>query len=261
MAFKPASLLSGKNFNTAQSLTFLEEYERFRSDKVRAERAAPSHRCFAPSSLRCDRLSWFRLRGVQPDSISQPDMSLEFTAEIGTACHRIIQSNLAKMLGDDWINVEEYVGSLGISATTQYDATSGEVLITIDDPPVRFACDGIIRRDNKLYLLEIKTVDVASWGALSTEKPQHRDQVICYCSLLQLNNVLFLYQERTYGGLKCFELSVPNYLQLDMMDRMNKVMEKVRQGIAPKALPRGDSWCTPGRCPYYKTCQEYGRYE
>ena len=36
-------------------------------------------------------------------------------------------------------------------------------------------------------------------------------------------------------------------------------MEMVDKNLAPPALPKGDSWCTPNMCPYYKRCEEYGR--
>lgn len=261
MSFRRSDTLRGTSFNSAQSLSLLEDYIAFYSDKIRVARSEPSHRRFAPSSLRCDRISWFRLRGVYPDMVAEPDMTLEHTANIGTACHRIIQENLSEMLGDDWIDVASYITSAGICASAELDPHSKETIVTITDPPVSFACDGIVRRDGQLYLLEIKTCDTCSWSALSAEKPQHRDQVICYCSLLHLNNVLYIYQDRTYGGLKCFEAHVPEYLQTDMLERMQNVMKLVESGIAPDPLPKGDSWCTSTRCPYYKTCREYGRYE
>ena len=64
------------------------------------------------SYIRCRRISWFRLRGVLPDKDEAPDLTLNFTADIGTACHKIIQSNLSEMYGDNWIDVEDYLSEL-----------------------------------------------------------------------------------------------------------------------------------------------------
>jgi hypothetical protein len=77
--------------------------------------------------------------------------------------------------------------------------------------------------------------------------------------LLHIPDVLFLYQDRQYGGLKCFELSISLLDQQAVFDRMSKVLQLVKAHIAPDGLPIGDPWCSPSMCPYYKKCKEWGR--
>lgn len=261
MAFRSWNATHLVAFNSDTSSKFLTAYEDFVDAQIIEASAEPSHQTFAPSSFRCDRRSWFRLRGVQPDVIRVPDKSLEFTAEIGTACHRMIQSNLIKMLGSDWVDVSQYVADT--PAISHYDAIrsddSYETTIEIQDPSVRFACDGIIRWNSQLYLLEIKSSEYSSWSDLLEPKSEHIDQVKFYSTLLHLDHVLMLYIDRQYGGLKCYELHMSPADIGDVESKIKFVIECVRTNIAPPALPREDKWCTPNYCPYYKKCQEYGR--
>lgn len=261
MAFKHWDAGHLAKFNSAVSSDFLDDYETFVKNSLRAEANEPSHRTFAGSAFRCDRKSWFRIRGVQPDSVNEPDLVLNFTADIGTACHRIIQTNLKAALGGDWLSVEDYLKELNPSYeyTINSDEDDIECQIEIHNPPIMFACDGLIRRNGKLYLLEIKTSEFSSWNELTDPKPQHVDQVKCYATLLNLHDVLFLYQDRQYGGFKCYEMHVTDADMQNVWTRFNHVMEMVKKNLAPAPLPKNDPWCTPSMCPYYNKCAEYGR--
>lgn len=248
-------------FNSSCSSDFLDFYEGIVEDNIRSHNALPTHKTFAPSSFRCDRISWFRLRGTQPDTIKNPDKELNFTAEVGTACHRIIQTNLAHELGSNWISARDHLSSVDVPYfySVQEDEDSLESLVQIEDPPVRFACDGIIVWKGKKYLLEIKTSELSSWRDLTDPKPEHIDQVKCYATLLKISDILFLYQERQYGGLKCYEYHVSDPEMDEIMKRIRNVVDLANKNLAPDPLPKGDKWCTESRCPYYKKCQEYGR--
>lgn len=261
MAFRGWNNQHLARFNSATSSDFIDFYEGYVDDKIRKGAQEPSHQTFAASSFRCDRRSWFRIRGVQPDSVKVPDKALNFTAEIGTACHRIIQGNLKAALGDDWVNVADYINSIDFpyEYSIKSDDDGFEHQIEIVDPPIRFACDGVVRWKDQYYLLEIKTSEFSSWSDLVDPKPQHVDQVKCYATLLNLHGILFLYQDRQYGGLKCYEVKMSDVEMEQVKERFRYVLDMVSKNLAPEALPVGDSWCTPSMCPYYKKCQEYGR--
>lgn len=249
-------------FNSAISSEFLDFYETFVDSKLREEAAKPSSRTFAASSFRCNRRSWFRIRGTTPDVAKVQDPVLKFSADIGTACHRIIQTNLRESLKADWIDVSEYLKSILVDYEYEVmqDAESGEWQVEVIRPyPIRFACDGIIKWNGVLYLLEIKTSDFESWKELTDPKDQHIDQAKCYSSLLKIHNVLFLYQDRQFGGLKCYEIKFSDADSREVFERFEYVMKMVDMNLAPEALPKGDVWCSPNRCPYYKKCGEYGR--
>lgn len=261
MAFKTWDNQHLARFNSATSSEFLDNYTSYVDSTIKAKAERPSHQTFSGSSFRCDRRSWFRLRGTKPDSVKAPDKVLNFTADIGTACHRIIQNNLRAILKDDWIDVGEYLAQLqpdyAYEVTKDDDGIESQVCIF--DPPIRFACDGLVRLDDTIYLLEIKTSEFSSWNDMTEPKPQHVDQIKCYASLLNIHNVLFLYQDRQYGELKCYEVQVTDTAMREVYDRFRYVMDMVDKNLAPDPLPKGSSWCTPSMCPYYHKCAEYGR--
>ncbi len=261
MAFRSWEAQHLARFNSATSSEFLDFYEEYIDNKIREAAARPSHSTFAASSFRCNRRSWFRLRGVEPDNVKVVDRTLNFTAEIGTACHRIIQSNLKDALKDDWISVEDHLKSIDFpyQYSLKVDDSGFEHQIEIVSPPIRFACDGIIRWRGKKYLLEIKTSEFSSWNSMTDPKEEHVDQIKCYATLLQLSGVLFLYQDRQYGEFKCYEVKITDIERQEVLNRFEYVMDMVKKNLAPEPLPRGDKWCTSAMCPYYKKCSEYGR--
>lgn len=258
MAFRSIGSTHLTRFNSAASCDFLDMYESFVDSKIREELQTPSSRTFAPSSFRCDRRSWFRLRGVEPDRQKSVDRVLNFTAELGTACHAVIQTNLKQALKDDWISVKDYL--LENPPESRYILTESEdgleTKIEFLDLPVRFACDGIIRWKGELYLLEIKTSEFSSFQDLTDPKSIHIDQILCYGTLLGLSNVLVLYQDRQYGSLKCYELKISEGDKDTIRKRFKHVLDMVEANIAPDRLPTGDSWCN--NCPYPQKCKEWG---
>lgn len=264
MAFRSMNITAHMiKFNSAASSDFLYMYNNLLEDEIRRKNEEPKHKTFAPSQMRCDRVSWFRLRGTQPDEIQNPDIGLNFTAQIGTACHEAIQNRLSNLLGQDWISVSDWVNQdKSFFADYDMDLTCKgyETMIDLRSPyPVRFACDGIFRFNNKIYLLEIKTAEFSSLKDLTGPKPKHIDQIKCYSALLNIPNVMFLYQDRQYGELKCFEITVSKSEHEEMRNRMTRIMELAEANIAPDGLSVGDPDCSQNVCPYYKVCKEWGR--
>lgn len=264
MAFRPANITAHlMKFNSAVSSDFLDLYQDTIDQDISKPSQGPKHRTFAPSQMRCDRISWFRLRGTQPDKVTNPDRGLEFTANIGTACHEIIQDRLSRRLKDDWIEVQSWIDSNPeLFSDYEYEIKKEgfESKINLIKPfPVRFACDGIVRFHGKIYLLEIKTAEFSSLMDLIEPKPKHMDQVKCYSTLLKIPDVLFLYQDRQHGELKCFEVHFSLYDQECVRSNMQRIMDLAEANIAPEGLPVGDPDCSPSMCDYYKVCKEWGR--
>ena len=260
MSFRSANFAHLARFNSAVSSDFLNFYENFVDSKIAEKNSEPSHKTFAPSGFRCKRKMWFRLRGTEPDQLKQVDRVLNFTAEIGTACHKIIQSNLKEALQDDWIPVDRYLQEHPIpyDYTLKQDDDGLETKIEILDPPIRFACDGIIRWKGKLYLLEIKTSEYSSFDELTDPKSEHVMQVKCYTTLLGLSGVLFMYQDRQYGSLKVYEMHVSDADKQMVTNTMKYVQDMAEANLAPERLPYDDPWCNPSRCQYYRKCKEWG---
>lgn len=256
MAFRTVNFNHLAKFNSATSSELLDIYDKYVHTQAVAKSFELPHKTFAPSSARCLRRSWFRIRGVQPDT-PKPDKVLNFTAQIGEACHKIIQQNLKEALGDDWISPRAYLAEHPLKYKYELEEGEYETKISIDYPPFRFACDGIIRYKGKYYLLEIKTSEFSSFDKLTDPKPHHIAQVKYYCALLGIRDVLFIYQDRQYGDLKCYELHFSDSDIDGVLDEINYVLEMVAANLPPEKLPTGDAWCAPSQCPYYNVCKRW----
>lgn len=262
MAFYSIDAAAAARFNSAVGHKFLTGYQSFVDNKIREENERVSSRTFAPSSFRCDRRSWFRLRGTQPDIDAPVDRSMAFMATLGTACHQTIQRTLIEYSGNDdfeWVPVEDYLRDNPIPYEyTVNHANEYETQIEIHSPfPVKFACDGIVKINGVYYLLEIKTSEHSSFALLTSAKQHHVDQVKLYSTLLNLENILMIYQDRQYGDLKVYTYTVKAYQAQDMIARMKHVMTCVESNIAPDPLPRNDPFCNG--CVYARTCSQWGR--
>ena len=258
MVFKQISDIdSGLNFNSAISSNFKDLYDKIVYDKYEASEKRKPSQSFAPSSFRCDRLSFFRLRGVDPDPVQVINTELSFSAMLGTACHEEIQANLKSVIGDQWVDVSDYLDAHTLSHDYKI-MKHGELETRIEflNPPVRFSCDGLLKFGDEYYLLEIKTSEYQAFKSLKAPKEQHIDQIKCYCSLLEIHKALVLYQDRLYGTTKCYEVKVTDYEMGEIFNRMNRVLEYVDKNIAPPKLPSGDYWCS--YCKYKQRCKQWG---
>jgi len=257
MAFKSIQEVHLASFNSAVSSQFLDDYMNMVDKSILEKEQTMPSRTFAPSSIRCKRISWFRLRGVAPEQEVNVDRGLQFRADIGTACHHLIQSTLISNLGNDWINVKDYLTELNPPYKYTCEQLGFETRIEIEDPPIKFAPDGIIRYKDKLRLFEIKSSEHSSFVELKEPKPVHVDQIKCYGTLLSLPAALVLYQDRQYGDLKCYEFTISDSDMKSIWNMFDEVRKHVDMNIAPPKLPKGDPWCSPAHCRYFNKCKEW----
>ena len=258
MGFRTTDFSALAKFNSAVSSELLTKYEDFLQQQVLEKLKKESSRTFAPSSFRCPRKSWFRLRGVEKDTLAHVDLTLEYTAEVGTARHVTIQSNLQAMLKDDWIDVQTYLLEHPIAYKYTCEQSGYETKITILNPPVSFACDGIIRLNGEYYLLEIKTCEKSAFDRLSGPKDVHLDQIKCYSTLLGISKVIFIYEERQFGEHKVFEASVADFEKTAILDSMQEIMLAVETHLAPAKVSGAWSDYMCKNCEYSKKCREWG---
>lgn len=257
MAFHAANMDAITRFNSATSNELLDKYESYVYESIQNSLMRKRSKSVAPSAFRCARKCWFRLQGSDPDFVSVPDITLNHTAEVGTSRHLIIQKNLSSMLKDDWIDVSDYLESIPDYPFDFTITKSGmESQVAICNPPVRFACDGIIRLNNKIYLLEIKTTEYSSWEQLTQPKAVHLDQIKLYGALLHITDVIMLYEDRQYGNLKCYEVNLKQSDIYYVLDRLRYIQEMVDHNLAPDRLDAGDYMCK--NCEYQKKCSEWG---
>lgn len=257
MAFRTADFRHLAKFNSAASAEFLSMYWNTVDAGIKADANRPKSQCIAPSGLYCPLQQWFRLRGTQPDTIEKPDRVLQFSANVGTACHEMIQKRLIDALGSDWIDPARHLESINPMFTYSVESSGYETRVSIEDPPIRFAVDGILNWKDKRRLLEIKTSEFSSFDNLYQPKPGHVDQIRCYATLLNLPDVLMMYVDRQYGDVKCFEVTISDEEMKATWDKINNIVDYYHKSLAPEGLPKGDSRCGATYCPYYKTCKSW----
>ena len=262
MSFKPAGNFEACAFNDDISYHVLDAYRNKWVSDVRYNKSKPSHPTVAPSAFRCNRRIWFRLRNTKPNykipsDISQ-DMSSDFVANIGTACHRMIQIRMKELFGKDWIDVKSYLESINFDHPYELEPSEDnlETKIRLTDVPISMSVDGILRINGELYILEIKTSEYSTFSNLSQPKDEHIAQIRCYSAILGIHKILFMYQDRMYGDIKCYTYTVPEYQGRDVMDKISEIQKCVTLNIPPDRLPWTDKWCTT--CPYNITCKEWG---
>lgn len=253
MPFYSANLKALVEFNSSTSAEFLAAYRKHLEDKLVEDSKKTKSQNFAPSSFRCERKCWFRLRGTETDELTSPDLILDFMASVGTALHNKMQSELITMLGDSWVSVEDYLKTHPIPYEHELSVYGTETRVAITNPPIRFACDGIIEWKGKPYLLEIKTVEFSQFEDITDILPKHIDQVECYSTFLQIEDVLVVYQDRQYGGLKCFEKRIPEYTHRDVISKINRIQQYVASNIAPDKIHADDAICS--YCEYKQKCK------
>lgn len=255
MSFQKAVIPKSVYFNSAYSSKLLEIYRDQAIQDIQGECARAKSRTFAPSAMRCQRKQWFRLRGVETDQIETPDLGLNFRADVGTARHISIQTRLKEALGEDWIEVYDYLKENPSQYDIEVVSKGIESLVTVKSPPVKFAVDGIIRIDGKVFLLEIKTTEYAAFEQMEKQKSVHEDQVILYSLILGIREVLFLYEDRQNGGMKSFQYHVSEQDISVSKSKIRYIMDLAEQNIAPDRLPPSDYMCS--NCEYAKKCNQW----
>lgn len=264
LSFRTLNFDSVCRFNSSDACSILSIYNDIVDSDIHEGYDHVPTKVFTPSSLRCERRAWFRLRGVTPECVIDTDRSLKFIADMGTSCHRIIQERFIHGLSNngslEWVDVKDYLENV-YHPTCSYRTIRNqyEVKVEFDDPPVRFSVDGLLKLQSDYCLLEIKSCEHSKWSDLSDPRKEDISQFTAYCTLLGLDRGFFLYIDRQYGDIKCYEVKVSDDDKRKMLDMFKRVQESVQSGIAPPPLPKGDKWCTPAYCPYYKRCSEYGR--
>ena len=258
MSFTHLDSRAISRFNSSKSMDLLYGITSAIGDKIKKKNDHPSRRTLAPSAFRCKRKNFFRLMGVEKDEISSPDTELSFFTHVGTACHEFIQSAL--LLTHYWVDVNDYLKNNPLPDNFVYtiESKAYETQIMMTSPwPISFACDGILDVEGEHYLLEVKSCTSESFRNLTDPKDEHIDQVKCYCTLLGLSKVMFVYVDRTYGDIKCYEFSVSFDDKETVKSTFDDVVKSAKYSVAPEPLPKGDTWCTSNMCPYYKRCKSW----
>lgn len=263
MAFRNIDKNSLCKFNSQTSSEFISEYERIVEKASIDNRNRIRDRFIVPSSFRCDRISWFRLRGIETDKIDRYNLSDSYIESIGDSVHYKVQKFVSHMDDFKSVSVADYLKKFPVRFNYELEISTNQmetkIRILDDDYPVQMSCDGILFHNDRYYILEIKTSEYSSWSGMNKPKYEHISQVKMYSAFLGIKDILMFYVERQYGGIKCFEVNLTDKDVDDVMMKIRNLVELSNSNICPEPLGKHDSWCTSNRCSYFKTCKLFGR--
>ena len=259
------NIINNANSNLPANKKFLNDLMRA-VERYDMQNSRKGSRYYKPSSLKCMRNMYFTRCGAPQDSTSSEYNAIDM-ADTGTRRHEGIQEILLAMqgLGYDWkyLDVAKYIEEkqkYGKCLSLEVKGRAGAETHLIDKAlNTSFRCDGIVRRisTNEDYLFEFKNVISFKYGQVDKHiLDEHHKQVICYCTSLDLDKALVLYENRD----TC-ELNVPEIFEVtqEMKNSLSGYITEcegyVERMIAP---PKCVESKTCRWCPYKQICQKVG---
>ena len=190
-----------------------------------------------PSSFNCIRNAYYQLIGLQPDSTKRPYNNAGI-CESGTDRHIRMQLNLEKMhdvldVNCEYISVEDFVKRRELKDLEVVGKSGMETKLYNKKYNMSFMCDGIIRYEGKYYIFEFKTETSDKFYQRKGVDESHYVQAICYSLNFNLDDVLFLYENRNTLDLKCYIFHVTEEMKKDVISKIETVLKCAEEKVVP----------------------------
>lgn len=219
---------------------------------------------YKPSSMNCIRNMYFQLMGVEPQG--KATYQLTGMGETGTARHEKIQSYLLLMqqYGMDWeyIDVEVYIQNMGLNHLKVVERKGYEVKVYNERLNISFLCDGILKHKDEYYIFEFKTETTYKEGPREQVDEAHYVQGTTYSVCLEIDKVLFLYENRDNCHKKAYLLEITDEMKYDLViSRIEECDGYVKRMIVPpkpKDLTGKLMRKTCEYCNYKAECKKAG---
>ena len=212
---------------------------------------------YKPSSMNCIRQSFYQIIGKQPDE-GKSNYTMIGICNAGTDIHVRIQTAIAGMkennMACEYIDVADFVQQrrLDLDIVSQ---NGMETKLYHRRLNMSFMCDGIIKFENRYYILELKTESSYKFMNRKGVDISHYKQGTAYSLALGLNDVLFVYINRDIFDMKSFMFTVTDDMKQSLIEYIEECDGYVKRLIVP---PKPDDvtkkTCT--YCSYRKTCQK-----
>lgn len=215
-------------------------------------------RSYKPSGIgSCKRALFYQMTGSTPDGESG-GQNLVGICESGTHRHEDIQEYVIQMksfgIDCEWIDVGKYLEEQGIEDPVVVKKNGYETKLYSKKYNMRFMCDGLIKYKGEYYVLEIKTESSRKFDSHTEPHKDHKLQAACYSMNLQVDNVLFLYENRDNCNKKAYLFKVPE----PMKDKIAQVIKDVDTYVANNEVPPKETdKCL--YCNYKKLCAKERR--
>jgi Domain of unknown function DUF83. len=220
---------------------------------------------YKPSSLACLRNMYFT-RTQAPTDRMPTDYNSIGMADTGTRRHEAIQEVLLNLrkLGYDWeyVDVADYVEKKQAQGKCKSlivrEKVGAETLLFDSTLLISFRCDGIIRKlsTDEYFLFEFKNQVSFKYSQKSNGHidPAHHNQVICYCTALDLDKAFVMYENRDTCNLEVPEIfEVTQEMKNNLVDRIMECESYVEKMIAP---PKPEDTKVCKWCRYRTICRK-----
>lgn len=250
---------------------FLKEYERtmFEIEKESQENYSQSGYLSPSSIYGCKRKLFFRRKKAERDKLKWRDKKDDkwfFNGigmrDNGSLAHERIQfilDEMGKRGRARKLDIEELVkDAQSVGRKTEFlfwDENKYEAKCMNEDLKIRFFADGAINFNDKDYLIEIKTISLFAFNKLKRPKKEHIIQATSYAYALNVDRVIFIYEDRNFLQRKVFIYNVSKAEQESLKEKTDIVQRYVEESIIPPAEKSKDN-CK--YCNYKGICERVG---
>lgn len=218
---------------------------------------------FTPSSMVCKRQMFYKAKGI-PQEPSDFDYQMTGMAESGTDRHNRLQDHLKNLEDWEYVDVAKYIEDHHIDLEI-VSHIGNEWKLRNHKYNVSFMLDGILlyKPTNKYYIVEIKTEISFKSNSRKDVDVFHKHQGLAYTQLLNIPDVIFIYENRDDCSLK-FYLYTPSLEEIEkyFRQKLSDVLyaleiDKVPDKVTPSDISLTDVVSTSkvcNYCPYKKQC-------
>lgn len=214
---------------------------------------------YKPSSFKCIRNMYFQRTGAEIDD-PKPNPALVGIAESGTDRHERLQFWISSMkeygVDCEYINVVDYLTENNLLDEFEIlKQGKYETKLQHKQLHVRFLCDGILKYKGEYYILEIKTETSYKWQERKSYDINHKNQTTAYSTLLKINKVLFLYENRDLCDWKSYIFEVTPEMSDELVYKpIQECEEYIKENKVPP-IPKVISKKDCQYCGYRKLCK------
>ena len=212
---------------------------------------------FKPSGISgCIRSLYYQLSGIAPDD-TDSGVNLIGICESGTDRHERIQDYIMCMhrhdINCEWLDVGKYLKENNIKDPEVISQVGNETKLYSKKYNMRFMCDGLIKYNDELYIVEIKTESTHKYNRHTDAWSEHKLQATCYSMTIGVPKVLFIYEDRDNCTKKGYLVEITDLMKTrvqSIIDCVNTFIEN--QEVPPRELDK----CK--YCKYQNQCRKDG---
>ena len=249
-----------KIYNKRKNSKTLEE--RFMSDlsiscnkiqkKYETKKATKS---LKPSQLGgCMRKAVYQLldTDINYSDLELADLQNTSISQSGIDRHIRIQNLLMNLDKFEYLDVEQYVKEHKIDDIEIIEKCGAETKCYSKKYNMKFMTDGILldKETKELYIFEFKTEISKKWNVRKEINNTHIAQATAYSLILNIDKIIFLYENRDTCMLKFYELNVTKQYK----DRILYKIDKINNSVKNKEIIHieNNKHCTG--CAYKSLC-------